>query len=93
VNVAPLLYGPASAAKLLGGVSVATIIRMQKRGVLTPVQFNGPAKSGVLPTRPDHGVGGSQQMSGPAMKVNRRPAARPLTTPAAVAVNPARSIP
>lgn len=36
----PLLVNRKVAASILGGVSVATIIRMELRGTLTPVRLN-----------------------------------------------------
>jgi hypothetical protein len=36
----PLLYSRAQAAKLLGRISVASVIRLEQDGLLTPIKLN-----------------------------------------------------
>jgi hypothetical protein len=47
-NIIPLLVSRKRAAALLGNISVATIIRMEARGILTPVRLNPSSASGQV---------------------------------------------
>jgi hypothetical protein len=43
-----LLYSRAQAARLLGNVCVMTVVRLEKRGLLTPVRLDRRSKSGQV---------------------------------------------
>ncbi len=44
----PLLYSRSQAAKLLGGISVDSIIALEQQGKLSPVKLTGKPKSQVF---------------------------------------------
>lgn len=44
-KIDPLLVTRQDAARMLGGVSVMTIVRMEQRGALEPIRLNGGARN------------------------------------------------
>lgn len=48
-----LLYSREQARRILGGVSISTIIRMEKTGALSPVRLNRQAAHGQVFYRAD----------------------------------------